>query len=75
MARITEAEKVQRHRAVASSQGSLAMEGQSLDPLMLELSRRYAEGELSLEEFGKQVEQHAASLVADRKAKSLALSA
>ena len=72
---ITEAEKARRRRAVESSQGSLAMEGQSLDPETLELSRRYADGEISLEEFGRHIEQHAMSLAAVMKAKSLALSA
>ena len=75
MPTITEVEKARRYRAVDSSQGSLAMEGQCLDSVTQELSRRYAEGELSLEQFGEEVERHATSLVAEIKAKSLALSA
>ncbi len=63
MALLSEIEKQQRSRAVASSEGSLAMEGQALDPTTADLSRRYAEGELTLEQFGSLIEQHAASLV------------
>ena len=63
MALLSEVEKQQRRRAVASSEGSLAMEGQALDSTTAELSRRYAEGELTLQQFGALIEQHAASLV------------
>ena len=64
MPMISEAEKERRRRILASSEGSLAMEGQKLDAETAELSRRYAEGELTLEQFGELVEQHVASVVA-----------
>jgi len=59
---ISEAEKIRRHRAVASSEGSLAMEGQFLDDTSKELSRRYADGEITLEEFGFLMEIHVQEL-------------
>ena len=64
MPTVAEAEKERRRHILASSEGSLAMEGQSLDAETAELSRRYAEGELSLEQFGELIEQHVASVVA-----------
>ena len=68
MPAISEAEKQRRRRVIASSQGSLAMEGQVLDAETSELSRRYAEGELTLEQFGELIEQHAASVLAQVRA-------
>jgi hypothetical protein len=68
MSMIVEAEKQRRQRAVASSQGSLAMEGLQLDSVSVELSRRYAEGEIDLHEFGRLTDQHLAQLAARAKA-------
>ncbi len=60
---ISEAEKQHRRRVIASSEGSLAMEGQTLDAVTQELSQRYVEGELTLKQFGEEVEQHVTLLV------------
>lgn len=67
MVSISEAEKQRRRRVIASSEGSLAMEGQVLDSATQELNRRYAEGELTLEQLGEQVEKHVATLLAEMK--------
>ncbi len=63
MGEITASEKARRHRAVASSVGSLAMEGQRLDAATLDLNRRYVAGELTLDEFSAAIDQHLLEVV------------
>jgi hypothetical protein len=73
MAMISEAEKKRRQRAVESSEGSLAMEGQYLDPATRELNRRYIEGELTLQEFSRAIEVHVADMVRSLREDSAAI--
>jgi len=75
MPMISEAEVQRRRSAVASSEGSLAMEGLSLDATMADLSRRYAEGELDLEAFGRLTDEYLASLAASAQSKELTAAA
>ena len=69
---ISEAEKQQRRDAVESSTGSLAAESMKLDVTMVELSRRYAEGEISLSEFGRLTDIHLSELGEIAKAEEFA---
>ena len=71
MPMIAEAEAQRRRNAVASSEGSLAMEGLRLDATMADLSRQYAEGELDLEEFGRRTDEYLARLAASAQSKEL----
>jgi hypothetical protein len=67
MSTISEAEKQSRRRAVANSEGSLAMEGLCLDSVSMELNRRYVEGEIDLPEFGRLTDLHLARLAESAK--------
>lgn len=72
---ISEAEKARRRRAVGSSEGSLAMEGQSLDAFTRDLNRRYIDGEISLDEFSRAIDDHLAALAQSLREESLAATA
>lgn len=72
---ITEKEKQRRQQVIASSIGSLAMEGQQLDALGNEISRRYIEGEISLEDFSRLMEEHTHALIASQSAGSNSVAA
>jgi hypothetical protein len=56
MPTLSEAEKQERRRAVASTIGTHTMEGIELDAAVHALMSRYAEGELNLEEFSAEMD-------------------
>jgi hypothetical protein len=53
----------------ASVQGTLAMEGLSLDPASVEIGRRYDAGEITLEQFSAAMQAHVASLTSQGRRK------
>ena len=64
MAELTEAEKQKRRRIVGSTIGTHAMEGLRPDAQTLDILNRYADGELSPEQFSEHMQAHAKTLVA-----------
>ena len=72
---ISESEKARRRRAVGSSEGSLEMEGQSLDAFTRDLNKRYVEGDLSLEEFSRAIDEHVATMAQALREKSMTVTA
>ena len=53
----------------ASVQGTLAMEGLSLDPASVEIGRRYDAGEITLEEFSAAMQAHVENLTSQSRRK------
>jgi hypothetical protein len=62
MPTLSEAEKQERRRAVASTIGTHTMEGIELDATVHSIMNRYAEGELTLDEFSAEMQRHALSV-------------
>jgi len=63
MLTLTEAEKKDRRRAVESVIGTHTMEGIKLDAAVHSIMNRYAEGELTLDEFSAGMDELAAQLL------------
>ncbi len=72
---ISKTERNRRERAVASSEGSLAIEGQTLDEATRELNRRYIAGELTFEQFSDAIDHHVAQLAKAIREQTLAIPA
>ena len=64
MAKITEAERAERHRTVESTIGTHAMEGIRIDPVALSIMNSYADGDLTLDQFSAEMNRHAAAVLA-----------
>jgi hypothetical protein len=67
MPTISEAEKQERRRIAGSVAGTQAMEGIQLSPESRQLLDRYAEGELTLDEFSANMDRCAEQLLAKRR--------
>jgi hypothetical protein len=59
---ISAQEKLARTGRNESVLGTLAMEGITLDPVSIEIGRRYDQGEITLEEFSAAMQEHLANL-------------
>jgi hypothetical protein len=75
MTSISEQERQQRARSVSSSEGSLAMEGQSLDSSTRALNERYISGELTLDQFALAIDEHVARIAESLRENQFAKSA
>jgi hypothetical protein len=58
-------EKQARAEQNQSVLGTLAMEGITLDPVSLEIGRRFDQGEITLAEFSAAMQAHIAKLASD----------
>ena len=63
MPAISQDEKQQRRRAVRSVIGTHVMEGLEPDATTRSIMNRYAEGELTLEEFSAEMQRHAQTVM------------
>jgi hypothetical protein len=58
-------EKQARTERNQSVLGTLAMEGITLDPISMEIGRRFDQGEITLAEFSAAMQAHIANLASD----------